>query len=265
MAATIKVAENIPVAVVHSERSLSHLSEQQRSIFDKLIPLPENIPVGFAPKLYLNELTPFDETIFLDADMLWLPNKKPSELFNQFDNIQYTGITEGFVDLSKMDTSTSNSGYHFWADVNEIKDVYKLKDGRIYQWRSEFIYFKKNKEVNKFFKQAQKINENPRLSTAMKFGTNYPDELAINISAAIHGFRPHADKWTPAYWHKVHNDQIPRSMEGWYLISFGGNSTNGQVRKLYDNITKSALSRLGRQHVFSLFQKKQFLPERFKM
>lgn len=265
LAVTIKAAENIPVAIVRQGRSLSHLSEQQLNIFDQIIGLPENIPGSFGAKLYLYELSPFEETLYLDADMLWVYGRKPSQLMDSLASHDYTGITEGHIDLATLDSKTSNEGYHFWADVKEIKEVYKLKEGKIYQWRSEVIYFKKTKLVAKLFKKAQEIYENPKLATAMKFGSFYPDELALNISAAINGIYPHKDKWTPAYWHKLFKSQPPKNINEWYLISFGGNAVNGTVRKLYDNIAKKAFSTLKRQHVFGITSKKEYLPERQKM
>jgi hypothetical protein len=266
LACTIKSVEDFPVAVAHAGRALSHLGEDQVSIFDEVITLPPAYANGFAPKLYLNELSPFKHTLFLDADMAWLPYRTPSELFDKLKDVDYTGITEGFFDYESQEDQT-NPMYYYWADLKEIKEAYKITSGRLYQWRTEVIYFKKTAGTKKFFEKAQKIYKDPKLKTVRQFGETVPDELAINISANINGIEPHARKWTPAYWHRLHNNRVPTIAElrAWYAVGFGGNYAGGSLIKLYDNIVAVAMRKLGRQHVFTLHPKKSFLVERIKM
>jgi hypothetical protein len=269
LAASIKAVENIPIAVVCDPRGISHISDRQKAkVFDIVIPLPDNIKGGFGAKLHLSELTPFKETIFLDADMLWLTRKTPSMLFEELSGVEFTGITEGYYDVATGDSSKANNKYYFWADPAEIAKVYKVKAPRIYQWRSEFIYFKKTKTVDKVFKKAQEVQGNPKLSNVKQFAGNVPDELGINVATAVYGIEPHLSNWTPAYWHKLNRDIIPSPGElhsNWYLISFGSNYASGTVKKIYDQLTKAAMNKIGMQHIFSLHSKKEFLTERSKM
>lgn len=267
LAATIKASEAIPIAIVHDDKSLTHLSDSQKSVFDHFVSLPKHIGEGFAPKLHLNELSPFEETIFFDADMLWLPVRKPSELFEELGIADFSAITEGWCELETLDCTNVNQMYYFWADVKEIKEAYGLKSGKLYQWRSEVIYFKKTDKIDQFFRTAQEIHANPNLKSIKSFATYVPDELSINISAAIHGIGPHKEKWTPAYWYKLFKDQIPgtATLYRWYLISFGGNAANGSLKKIYDQIASMALKKIGKQHVFGLHSKNSYLTERAKM
>ena len=269
LACTIKASEqDFKVAVVHDAIGLKHLGPHQSDVFDYRILLPEHYPTGFATKLYADLLTPFDQTLVLDADMLWLFKRTPSELFDSLKDISYTGITEGWVDVADMgDDSHVRKDYHFWADREEIKKVYALTSGILYQWRSEVMYFEKTETVSKFFATARDINRNPKLDSVLKFLDKIPDELSINISSAIHGIEPHKKLWTPAYWHKMNNDitRNPADLVNWYLVSFGNHWSNSSVKKLYDRIASIALKKLGRQHVFSLHSKKEYLPERIKM
>jgi hypothetical protein len=267
LAVTIKAAEkDVPVALVYDEEGLSHLSEYQSNIFDILIPLPPGKRDGFSAKVHLYELSPFEETLFVDADMLWL-NLTPSQFFNEMKDVEYTGITEGWYDIDAKDNSNSNLQYYYWADIEEILSVYGFDSGRLYQWRSEVIYFKKTERVAKLFEDAIDILDEPRLNTIAKFGERIPDELAFNISAKINGIKPHIDKWTPAYWHKINNDDIPpaHALSEWYLVSFGGHHSSGTVKREYDNICKVAFSKMKRTHLFSLHSKKEYLKERATM
>ena len=44
-------------------------------------------------------ISPFDETIFLDVDMIWNPKKKPEDLFEELNNPDFTMCNEGYVVL----------------------------------------------------------------------------------------------------------------------------------------------------------------------
>jgi hypothetical protein len=268
LAMSIKAIEpDFPICVIHSENSLNHLSAHQRRFFDEMILLPESQVKGFACKLHLDQLSPFDETLFLDADMAWLPKRRPSALMAELSAFEYTGITEGFYNVDSNDRSEISKKYYFWADVDEIVKKYNII-GKIFQWRSEVIYFKKTEKVKQFFADARKINSNHGLKSIIMFGNQVPDELGINISAAIHSIEPHQYKWIPALWPRLHGGSTT-SFEDiysiYYLLSCGSNYATGEVKKLYDRIIKCAANKFQTQHLFPLIDKKSFIPDRAKM
>lgn len=269
LAMSIKAVDaKFPICLAHSERSLNHLSDSQRRFFDRMVLLPEEKAKGFSTKLHLDELSPFKETLFLDADMAWLPKKAPDELFNELSEVEYTGITEGFFDIDTKNRAEVSKKYYFWADVDEICRKYKLTDGKIFQWRSEVIYFKKTKKVKAFFSTARKIHASHGLKSIIMFGNQIPDELGINISAAIHNIEPHQYKWIPALWPRLHGGsttQFEEIYSKYYLLSCGSNYTTGDIKKLYDRIVKCAANKFHTQHVFPLIDKKSFIPDRAKM
>lgn len=262
LAVTIKANQEIPIAVAFGGTALNHLSEKQMEIFDHIIELPADAPKNSGVKLSAYDVTPFKETLVLDADMLWLPNKNPSELFEEVKDAEFTAITEGYHDGDDK----GNPFYFYWADVSEIRKVYKV-DGKIFQWRSEVMYFKKTPRVAKMFKEAKKIFANPRLTSVKQYAGGVPDELAINIAAAIHGFEPHEEKWQPAFWWKLNRSIVPDfpTLYGYYLASFGSNTATQTIKKLYDRIMKAASYKKGHQHVFPLMSKRDYLPERKTM
>lgn len=265
LALSIKAVENFPVCVVHSSQSLSHLSEEQRSVFDVLIELPDNVPMGCGSKLWAYDLTPFKETLLLDADMLWLPKRKPSDLFSELKNVDFTSITEGYWSKEEKDKN-KNPIYFFWADPNEISEVYKVD--KVYQWRSETIFFKKSELVEDLFKTAQRVFVNPNLKTEAAYATGTADELGLNVAAAVHDIHPHVYKWKPAYWHLLNKGAYPGFSElysNYYLVSFGSNMASSISRQFYDRIMKVACMNTGKAHVFPLISKRGTIPERTKM
>lgn len=269
LALSIKAADkDFAVAVVYSGSSLNHLNERQRLLFDKIIRLPMGINESFGAKLHLDELSPFDETLFCDADMAWLPKYSPAHLFDTMSNVDFSAITEGYCDMETMDRSNAHPKYYFWADTEEIKEKYQVNTGKLYQWRSEVIYFKKTERVLTFFLKAREIYENPCLSSVHLFAGKVPDELAINISAAIHGIEPHQYRWMPAYWARMNGDYVPALEElysKYYLLSCGSNVSAGNTKLAYNRVIKAAAYKMGFQHLFPLVSKKEFMTSRTRM
>jgi len=258
MAVSIKAVDpGFPIAVIHSENSLAHISEDKRKVFDRMILLPGS--TGFGVKLELDLLSPFEETLYCDVDMAWMPKRTPGELFEELEPFEFTAITEGH-------TEDKSQKYYFWADPDEIRKVYKIKN-RIYQWRSEVMYFKKTERVADVFAKARKIYKEPGLSNILKFGSQVPDELAFNIATAYYDIHPHEYKWKPAYWPRLHGNNYSNPValyNEYYLLSCGSNYATGDLKRLYNGIMKIACARLKTQHIFPLQDKKGLIEDRSK-
>jgi hypothetical protein len=246
-----------PVVVVHSENSLSHVSEDKRWVFDQMILLPGG--TGFGVKLQLDLLSPFEETLYCDVDMAWLPKRSPNDLFDELKDVDFTSITEGH-------TEDKSQKYYFWADPEEIRKKYSI-EGRMYQWRSEVMYFKKTDKVRQMFAMARKIHANHGLDSVVKFGNQIPDELAINIATAFYDMHPHEYKWTPAFWPRLHGNNYGSQVDlynKFYLLSCGSNYATGDLKRLYNQVMKIACAKFRTQHVFPLQDKKGLIPDRAK-
>lgn len=254
LALSIKMLEDIPIALIYDSTSLGHLTDDQLKVFNNLIPVPENLPAGFGLKLHLDQLTPFEHTLFLDVDMLWL-GKNPSELFNELKGVDFTIITEGNSDAI-------NTKYYFWADPEEIKKSYNVV--KVWQTRSEVIYFEKTK----VFAAARKLRPNAKLKTIRMFGDHIPDELYFNIAMAQTGTEPHMHNWKPAYWSRINGEYMPVLSElykTYYLLSFGSNVASPVMVKAYDNIMRVVCYKLRLPYLFKLKSKKLWAPGRLKI
>lgn len=255
LALSIKAVDpSVQIAIMYNGNALNHLGTDQYEFFDHVIKLDDSVPSNPICKLYGALLSPFDKTIVLDADTLWLPFNQPSKVFDELEGVDFTGITEGRED-------DPHPQYFFWANVEEIKEKYKLKT-QIYQWRSEFIYF--TRAGRRILERALEITLNPGLDSVMKFAYNVPDELGINIATAEAGVLPHQYKFIPTYWPMMHGNSIPAISQlglKYYLVSFGSNRASNTVRGVYDIIMGAACTAIKRRHVFPLIQKKDFLPK----
>ena len=256
LACSIKSVEpDTNIAVVHDDISLTHLTEEQRATFAHCIMLPENYRTGFGAKLHADQLTPFDKTLLLDVDMLWL-GKKPSELFTELNGVSFTIITEGNSDKP-------NNKYYFWAEPEEIKKEYSVP--LVWQTRSEVLYFEKGCKV---FKMARALKPEKKLKTIRMFGPWIPDELYFNIAMAVTETEPHTPNWMPAYWARLHGEVMPNiavCYKDYFLLSFGSNAASPIMKRAYDNVMKVVCNKLRMPYMFKLKSKKEWAPERLKI
>lgn len=264
LAISIKAVDiDFPIAVVRDSKSLSHLGASQLAIFDHIIEADGY--AGFGAKLHIDLISPFEQTLYLDADMAWLPKYSPRDLMASLKDNDFASITEGYSDPAGDD---ANPKYYYWAEAAEIREKYNLPKERIYQWRSEVMYFTRSERVTEMFSKAREIYSNPGLKTIAMFGNHIPDELAINIATALTGIEPHVYKWKPAYWPRLHGENLPQFEElysKYYALSCGSNVSSPSTKKMYDRIIKAAAYKLNTKHVFPLLSKREFIPERQKI
>jgi hypothetical protein len=265
LATTIKSVEEIPIAILHSGRALSHLTDIQTSIFDYVIEDDAATDLHAGAKLLSYEKSPFDKTLLIDADNLWLPAHKPSDLFEKLDGVKFTAITEGYYDIETKEDNLSKS-YPLWANIDDIIKTYKLKRGKVYQWRSEMMYFEKSDVARSLFKQAKEIFLKPKIKV-QSWGKSIPDEFALNVSAALNGIDPHEFNWQPSFWARRHqNKNVPlhKMMNDHYVLSSGGNFNTVAMTKTYNQLAAVAHKKLGLQFLFLLPHKRDSLVERSK-
>lgn len=265
LAMSIKAIEPFThITLVYTDSAIAHINKRNMWVFDNKMALADTSE-PFGAKLLLNQLSPYDRTIYLDVDTLWVHKTGPAKIFEQLKGVQFTGITEGFHDYSNPQKSEPSKYYFFWADVDEIKNNYNI-DGKLYQWRSEFIYFEKSKQTDDLFELMRVIyGKAYGFSTVKKFADHIPDELAINIACAMFGVHPHKYKWQPTYWDIINGGFMPPIEElrhKYYLVSCGSNSSYGALKRVYDNVTSKSAYKLKLQHVFPLISKKEMLTNR---
>lgn len=259
LALSIKAKESIPIAVLHNGSSLAHLTRQQQGIFDEAVRIPDAL-TGLQAKLSMYKYCPFEETIYIDADNLWIPGKAPSQMFALFKKeVLFSGITEGIYYLSGENRPFS---YIFWADPEEIILKWNIKHP-FYAWRSEVLYFKKSELAEQLFQYALEVYENPRVDFDI-FADTVPDELCINIAAARLHVAPHEFKWNPTYWPNTAGmiTDMKKILNNYWILSTGGNSIPFYLSEMYNNFMQYTGNKM-RMEYFKLRPKTLFLTERF--
>ncbi len=265
LAITIKQASpSMPITLACDAQGLSDI--KYKGIFDKIITVPIDYYLhngmfhAIKAKTFLYNLTPYDETLYFDADMLWLPHHNVEKLFDSQKgkfNIKNTGKVNLDGDFP--------DAYTWWTpSLTNVKEVYNLT-GDYYSLSSEVIYFKKDKDVQNLFKEAQKLYDFK--AKYLPFAGGVPDELLFSVAMCKIGIYPSKFQWIPSYWEDAEKRNLNREdmYKDYYLYSIGGKVQMSFVKKLYNEVVQAAYKNAGYVHPFLLTkatEKRMWLPER---
>ena len=137
---------------------------------------------------------------------------------------------------------------------------------KLYQLRSEFIYFKKNKSMEKYFEMVKNIYDNPQIEVT-HVGNGLADEYAYNVASCLTATYPHKDYYSPMYWHYKYTSKKPSRaeiMKDFYLLSMGGNKSDKFSEDFYNDVAAAAYQKLGLYNAHKHINKQKFLTERNK-
>lgn len=254
LAATIRACSDIPIALICDRISLSDISESEKNLF-QIIPI-NNEGHALRNKLCLFDLSPFDETLYLDVDMAWF-GRDPLELFTDTDfNMKNYGSTI-------LDKAENNS--KAWANFGEISLVYGLGEKLNFHLSSEVIYFKKTERVKDLFEKAKQVFDNPKI-TFRQFAGYMPDELAFAIAMMQTDLYPQ-ENFEPVFWRQTNksNCYLPSLREKFHGFSMGGIRATDVEIQIYNNLVSAAYYKLGLVHPHKWVNKNRFLNNRKKI
>lgn len=260
LALSLKFSSKLPIALACNTSAITHI-QNNLGFFDHIIEVPEACYTRkgvykefIKAKTAIYKLSPFAETLYLDADMLWLPKKPVDQIFSDLADVDLAIQSRGVTQI------TGDQPKGFWCDLNEYKDAYGAD--KFYNLSSEFIYFKRSKENEKFFNDSIKIYDNLRLKHTI-FSGGIPDELVFNISMHQNEMEPYKEFYTPIYWEQAERKNMPASQmhQEYYGYSAGGKLSSQIEKRFYDNLAQFYGTRSG-VHYFKLKDKMSYLAER---
>lgn len=268
-----------PIVIFHDGKSIEpnqnftlDALKIERRLLDESVYMVNGKPNFYRAKTQLYKISPFDETLYLDADTLWLGANTPQSFFEGVEGVDFAMINEGYVDL-KTGQSNTTKFYTYWSDLEVMQRHYSGKfTDKLYQLRSELIYFRKTEATKKFFKTALKVYDASQSKAELVAVDKVPDEYAFNIASCMTGLYPHKDKWNPVFWEFKEracrrypvSDQL--IINNFYAYSVGGNRLSESQHKFYNEKTKAYFA----NHRFSvrpwqIRNKKDVLKERVKL
>lgn len=261
LAVSIKAQDaSLPIALLYDEIGCAELSEAQKSIFDHTIHAKGD---WRGLRFSVPQVTPFEKTLFMDADQVWL-KEKPSEVFDILDSTNFTCVNQGYVDL---ETGEDLSGRYPWgADLDELKKAYRLTKGKLWKIRGEFILFKKSKKIVDLFTMAARYCEAPKVKL-LPFAGGIPTEWAFDIALNKAGIDCHLPGWQPSFWPITYKGTTLHLWEMnklYHTLSVGGSQFTPHQKKIYDLVMDGSCYKLGLKNLLPLRPKNNYIPERKK-
>jgi hypothetical protein len=177
---------------------------QITKLFTNVIPYRPEYGSGVRQKLYLDQYSPYDETLFIDSDCLVLGNL---DSFWAAFRGQFFAVP-GFRHLKKGETDP-------FFNVDDALQRFNLSS--IPKFNGGTYYFDRSPEAQEFFKTARHLLENAKSFGLGEFRRNGPaDETLYSLAMAIHGIGPTwmgaGGMWTPVnYRGKLSLDAIAGS------------------------------------------------------
>lgn len=259
LAMSIRDHSDIPIVLFYEGAGLSYLFQDQKDLFTDILELPIEYYMTtdgaryVKAKLHLYDLSPFDETLFLDVDMIFsdtrISGKKIEDLFkeNEMREIQFACRGE-----KKMDEGIRSE----WVNLSEVKNIHGFDHW--YELSSEFIYFKKGETAQKVFDTALNYYDNPGMeikrwivengrpkleekpNAIAEFAGGIPDEVPFSFALEKLGVKIKApylpSYWQPFYFAKTIPDvEVQRRFP---LVSIGGAALQPNTQRIYNTLAK---------------------------
>jgi hypothetical protein len=144
-----------------------------RSIYTEIVPYRSAYGSGVRQKLYLDQYSPYAETLFIDSDCLVLGNLEA--FWTGFEG-QYFGVP-GFRSLRKGDTDPH-------IDVDYVLEHLKL--AALPKFNGGAYYFTRSAEATRFFELARNIMNEWQSLRLAPFRNNGPaDESIYSVAMAM--------------------------------------------------------------------------------
>jgi hypothetical protein len=249
LAASIRV--NDPSIKICIATDGKHLVDM--SLFDQFVQIDEKyLTEPIKAKVFMNKITPFEETLFLDVDQVMIWKRSLQSIFEECKNLDWTMSNSG------------KAGGSVWANLQEVLDLYG--PGDMWNFHSELFYFKNTLATRTFFGAAQKAYKDNKVKSATVFaGGHMADELAFQIASMQTNQFPHKENWCPNFWFDAHPKQSRAwtyQLKDYVTYSIGGKLIPEWVKAQYNTLAKAYFATLHLSHPYQVVDKRNFLPER---
>lgn len=246
LALSLKLAEpKVSIALMTDDKAAAHLTDEEKGFFDHIITIdPKEYTVGREPqyqraKLALNKYTPFERSIYLDADSIFF-DKPISWLAGEI--FSFTDICFGLNGEYNIASRTrSSSVYTYWGELPTIAKYHDLK-GYIPQTITGFFAWEKNSRTDQLFEIAASVYDDPK-APAIGWAAGRPDEYCFNVALAQMGIRLPVKH--VVFFDKINTDEAGRPLpperiyRSFWGLATGGSKVPPHVVRLYNRLVES--------------------------
>lgn len=245
--------KNVKVGLVYCPTEVKELKPLIDKLFDAKLEVENTMssPIEFAFYLKTDmyelatSLFPHAEAyLYLDSDLMMLPNRKVSDWFDEHKDKIFTAYCNDMYDY-KTKTRKRND-YTFWCDPLAAKSFYEDAKGvktivsdKIPQINSSFVYFKKSKEAQYYFHYVSAYWGDIGIEHTKYRGVK-PDEFCFNLASLFTGILPHRNTYRPIFFQFASELQSDMYMLHQYpAFGFAGTSQPAEwIINFYNRLCK---------------------------
>lgn len=181
------------------------------------------------------EMCDAEAFIYLDADTIIVPGKKPFDWFVEHKDRIFTSYCNDIINLETG--KRRRKDYTFWCEPMDAALYFNLK-GKMPQVNSSFLYFVRDMRVKELFDKAKEVYDDNKFPYEEYKGAK-PDELCFNIACCHTGLLPHRDTYRPVFF-QFGSETHTRSYIHQYFASFGFAGVNEPSKYLLDTYHETA-------------------------
>jgi len=258
---------SINISLAGSKACIGSIPEQQKKLFDKFIFIPESDyfingqPHYGLLKTKLINYSPYQKTLFLDADTILYKDKNLNILFDELKDIDFTSQTFPFFILG---SGIERQAWDiFWAPVKQIRKSYNIAGG-LAQIHSYLLYFDNVKAKPLFDKAAevymQIITKKVKIERLLRWNGQIPDELCFCISSGLTNIFPHVGKYSPlaepTFVNNLTDAELIKKYIGFTMPGKGDETYLLKCKRSYIELKKFYFDEFGLTPRFTNFKKK---------
>ncbi len=202
------VCPQLKTCILYSDSAVKSLTEKHWRYFDIKQECPTEFYMYDGKKSYfraktrLYEMSPFDQTLWLDADVIIHPRKQ-AQIMELFDSTHdYYAQTYNLWDCDTGRPPQEGniwSGLGLWTSLTKgLVNRYELQGKTLPQINSSFVYFEKTERMKAFFDETQRLWAEPNPAVRNWRG-EYPDEFFFHIAGARLGIQSAKVPFVPLY------------------------------------------------------------------
>lgn len=233
-------AAGVDICLIADSDRVQELDIHGRKLFDRIITIDNDLTVNpFYAKLQVYDIisnqTPYEEVLYLDADMVVTPGCKAVHIFEELKDTAFTISNRGHL-------TPQSEGYD-WAEPPAL--LAAAETTLFPNVASEFIYWKNTATIKKLFDEAKVFYLTNNVINK-SIADCQPDEPAIAYGMLKAGVTPHQTPYYPTFWEGYYKN-IPYKRETIYtkrLLSMGGSQVSDKLAKFYDSVVLSYATRL---------------------
>lgn len=238
---SIRYNSDIDIAIVATKEALHTTKERDFQLIE--IPNPESIG---KLKTELIDLSPFDRTIYIDADSLICPGKDIRDFLNVENPLKIPY-------LKLIDTKTTPGNYNHWVNFSYLKEHYNIQIPQMPgEYQSSVITFDKSETSKEFFKAAQRAFQlmKEHFGTIGGWYKTVPDEACFWAATVETGYFPEHNLYPHIYfgW-GAQSANRGHILKHHHLVTFpSAQNVLAQTSKyLYNDLSNFYASKLGKK------------------